>query len=164
MSNSSNNEAVATAGESNNGGGNVAQGQQQPAQQQQQQQQQSGWKLIQSVISRMLIFYFLMQAMNYFKSKPINSTPGSTTDGGVGSPTDPPGNMFAKGTLFDFYVFISEMDQFEQFDDKSALFWRVNDIEYGNWNIGKNQDGIIEYSNQIELTNVCRNFLKLINI
>jgi hypothetical protein len=43
----------------------------------------------------MIVFYFVMQAMNYFKAKPAINT---NNEAGIGMPTELPGNMFAKGT------------------------------------------------------------------
>jgi hypothetical protein len=57
---------------------------------------QTGWQIFQSVATRMIIFYFVMQAMNYFKAKPALNT--NNNEAGVSMPTELPGNMFAKGT------------------------------------------------------------------
>jgi len=66
-------------------------------------QQQSGWQIFQSMMTRMLIFYLAMQAMNYFKGRPpIN--PATTKGDGLSPLTNPeflqPGNLFQKGTKF----------------------------------------------------------------
>lgn len=109
--------------------------------------------MFQSIATRMLVFYFIMQGMNYFKGKP-NPTNVSQPSDGSSAPVNSPGNMFPKGTRFDMYVFISEDSKFEDFDNEKALIWMIADLEYGNWNIGKNEDGILSIENQIELTPV----------
>lgn len=105
----------------------------------------------------MIVFYVAMQAINYFKAKP--NTTNVNPAGGPGLPptgtVDQPGNMFPKGTRFDMYVYITETNKFDEFENEKALFWMISDIEYGNWNIGKNEDGIMTFENQIELTPVC---------
>ncbi len=75
-----------------------------PAQQQQPnpQPQQSGWQIFQSTITRMLIFYLAMQAMNYFKAKPpmnAKQSPGSPISS-MSEFSQQPGNLFPKGTKF----------------------------------------------------------------
>jgi hypothetical protein len=48
----------------------------------------------------MIIFYFAMQAMNYFKAKPATNNI-QTNEAGVSSMSNEmPGNLFAKGTKF----------------------------------------------------------------
>lgn len=121
--------------------------------------------MVQSVITRMLIFYFIMQGMQYFKGKPnqpVVSQPGvqdPSGAAGVATPTGVPGNIFPKGTRFDIYVYISEMDKFDDFENERALFWFISDVEYGNWNIGPNGDGNFLFENQIELTPVSCRFI-----
>ncbi len=55
-------------------------------------------------------------------------------------------------------VYVSESDVFKNFNDSSALFWSLKEIEYGNWNIGENNDGTITYDGQIPLTKVIFHF------
>ena len=107
----------------------------------------------------MIVFYFAMQAINYFKAKPATTTTGGGNQA-VGSGAPPPGaidqlgNMFPKGTKLDMYVYISESNKFDEFENERALFWMIPDLEYGNWNIGKDDDGYLTYENKIELTPV----------
>ena len=120
--------------------------------------------MFQSIATRMLIFYFVMQGLNYFKAKPPQSTnpsaPGSDVPGGAATSLTP-GNMFPKGTRFDIYVYISESMNFDEFENEKLLYWVLPDVEYGNWNIGKDGDGNIHFDNQIELTPV-RFFLNIL--
>ena len=52
------------------------------------------------------------------------------------------------------YVYISESEDFKQFDDPKALYWSIKDIEYGNWYIGENKDGVFINDDKFELTEV----------
>lgn len=113
--------------------------------------------MFQSIATRMLIFYFVMQGLNYFKAKPPGQSGPAQAggDGAVSTGTNLAlGNMFPKGTSFDIYVYISESSTFDEFENEKFLYWMLADVEYGNWNIGPNGDGNINYDNQIELTPV----------
>lgn len=122
---------------------------------------QSGWQIFKSVAGRMLFMYCAMQAMNYFKSRPVGAPNQVQRSDPVSNSVAPhlgqPGNMFDKGTLFDMFIYISESEKFEEFENPKSLFWNMNDIEYGNWNFGENQDGIVEMRNQIELSERMKN-------
>ena len=104
----------------------------------------------------MVIMYFAMQAMNYFKSGPAMKQSVSTTGDSLSSQshTDLPGNIFAKGTKFDMYAYISEAEKFTDFNDLKSLYWSLNDIEYGDWTGGLENDGVFVFDNKIELTEV----------
>lgn len=116
---------------------------------------QSGWQAFQSVATRMIVFYFAMQAMSYFRSKPVANQNNVNPNSPVASMgSDAPGNIFSKGSKFDMYVFLSESEIFDKFNEKNSLYWLVNDIEYGNWYLGPNNDDIISKSELIELTPV----------
>jgi hypothetical protein len=52
------------------------------------------------------------------------------------------------------YVFINEQEQFTEFNDDKYLHWKLENIEYGNWNDGENGDGIFTHKSEIELTPV----------
>lgn len=133
-----------------------------PDQQQQAQAQpprQSGWQMFQSVMTRMIIMYFAMNAMSYFRSKPV--TPNTT--GGANSPasssySEVPGNIFPKGSKFDMYVYLSESEKFKEFNDSSLLYWNLNNIDYGNWYDGENNDGVFTYAGNFPLTEVIEIF------
>ena len=153
MASSGGNVALNNAGGAPAAAGAETGGQQQP--------RQSGWQIFQSVATRMIVMYFMMQAMNYFRGKPV-SVPSTTVDPKSGVPatgygTNTPGNMFAKGTHFDFYVYIWELEHFDGFEDSRALYFLEKDIEYGDWTLGENQDGILTYSSNFELTPTMQN-------
>lgn len=60
--------------------------------------------------------------------------------------------------LKDMFIYISESEKFEEFDNPHSLFWNMNNIEYGDWNFGENHDGIVEMNKQIELSDVRKFF------
>jgi hypothetical protein len=121
---------------------------------------QSNWQLFQSVATRMIIMYFAMNAMSYFRGS-ANVKPDVTSDG-KSSPSSassssvlssgPQGNLFPKGTKFDMYVYLSESENFKNFNDSNALYWSLMNIEYGKWDGGDTNDGLFIYSNQFETT------------
>lgn len=114
---------------------------------------QTTWQVIKSVAGRMLFMYFAMQAMNYYKGRPVGAPDKNPVSNSM-SPTGIPGNMFPKGTLFDMYVYISESEKFTNFDEP---FWHLQNLEYGNWNLGEDMDGTITFKSQIELTENMKN-------
>ena len=52
------------------------------------------------------------------------------------------------------YVYLSEYEKFKSFNDSSALYWSLKDIEYGNWNGGDNNDGMFTYASNFPTTTV----------
>ena len=85
------------------------------ANQGQQAPRQTGWQMFQSIATRMLIMYFAMNAMSYFRSGgPKTST--TKAGGGTSSPspssTDLPGNLFSKGTKFVNFVLLNKKRNF----------------------------------------------------
>lgn len=120
--------------------------------------QQSKWQIFKSVAGRMLFMYLVMSAMNYFKAKPTESPIiQSPVSNSLENPSGIPGNMFFKGTLFDMYIYISESEKFNDFDNPNALFWYQDHIEYGDWSFGEDFDGTIMKNGQIELTETMQN-------
>lgn len=119
--------------------------------------QQSGWQTLKSVAGRMFFMWLAMNAMNMFKG---GKTPTSSPDpvsNSLTTTTGQPGNIFHRGTLFDAYVYISEHESFHEFDNPDALFWFIDGIEYGNWNIGDDNDGILTKTNQLKLNEKMQN-------
>ena len=64
----------------------------------------------------------------------------------------------------DLYVYVSEKTDFHEFNDSSALIWTKNDLWYGDYYSGENEDGTFTFSTQIPTTEVghCFFFLSLI--
>lgn len=134
------------------GGGNAAANAAAPPQQ----QQQSGWAVFKSVMSRMVFMFMMMQAMNYFKGKPAASPslPATTDSKGQVALGGVPGNLFVKGASLDFYVYLSESELFDSFNDSNSLFYSYAGLEYGDWYFGENKDGVLIHDGQFPLSHV----------
>lgn len=39
------------------------------------------------------------------------------------------------------YIYLSEQDDFTDFNNEDALFWSLKGLEYGDWTSGPNGDG-----------------------
>ena len=52
------------------------------------------------------------------------------------------------------YVYLSENEFFDDFDNKDALFWSEEEMTYGDWTGGENGDGTYEISTQIKPSEV----------
>ena len=142
----------------NENGTEAAPDQQQQAQAQAQPPRQSNWQMFQSVMTRMIIMYFAMNAMSYFRSKPVtpNTTGDVSSSSASSSYNEVPGNIFPKGSKFDMYVYLSESEKFKEFNDSSLLYWNLNKIDYGNWYDGENNDGVFTYAGNFPLTEVIK--------
>lgn len=55
------------------------------------------------------------------------------------------------------YAFISELDHFNDFNNPKSLIWALENIEYGNWYNGENNDGTFTYETPIELSENMKN-------
>ena len=84
-----------------------------------QEQQQPGWgEMIKGMLWRFLIMYFIM---NLFKGKQTPTAP-NTTEGGVATTTGAiqARNLFARGTVMDLYLYISEFEKMKWKDEKTG--------------------------------------------
>jgi hypothetical protein len=54
----------------------------------------------------------------------------------------------------DLYVYVSEKPEFAAFNDSSALVWAKNDLWYGDFYSGENQDGTFTFSTTLPTTEV----------
>lgn len=62
-------------------------------------------------------------------------------------------------TLFppqDMYVFLSEEENFDKFDDPTALIWKQEGLEYGDWEAGPHGDGTYNLNYNIQTSEVRR--------
>lgn len=108
---------------------------------------------IKSVAMRAMIFYFIMQ---FFKGKA--ASPGAEPETGLVKPMRGPAtNMFQDGMGFDMYVYVSEQEEFGEFDVPESLVWKKEGLSYGNWEQGPNMDSIFELSTQIPLSERVQN-------
>ena len=51
-------------------------------------------------------------------------------------------NLFVNGTVFDLYVYLSEDEEFLNFNDSNSLVWKHEGLIYGDWYSGTEGDGI----------------------
>jgi len=108
---------------------------------------------IKSVAMRAMIFYFIMQ---FFKGK--QNSPGAGTENGVTKPMRGPAtNLYTDGMGFDLYVYLSEQQEFGEFDVPGSLVWKKEGLRYGNWEQGSNADSIFEFSTQLPLSERVQN-------
>ena len=91
--------------------------------------------------------------MNYFRSKPVAVAPNADESKSLLTGV-PSGNMFAKGSKFDLHIYLAELDRFIDFDNEKALFFSSSNIDYGDWYMGDDKDGVISFSGNFDLTTV----------
>ena len=69
------------------------------------------FETLKSMAVRIMIFYFIM---NFFKKSPQQQA-GSTADG-VSKTKGPATNLYSEGMGFDLYIYISEQEEFGEFN------------------------------------------------
>ncbi|XP_067136586.1 putative lipid scramblase CLPTM1 [Centruroides vittatus] len=113
----------------------VSNDQQDQSTQQQQQQGISYWSLIKGIILRAVIIYFVT---SFFRR------PQTTQQGGQVPEAARQGssNLFPNGTLMDLYLFVSEHEEFNEFNNSDLLKWYQPDLIYGDWYGGPEGNGI----------------------
>ena len=89
------------------GGPPPAEGQEQP------QQIPSMFETLKSMAVRIMIFYFIM---NFFKKSPQQPAAGGD---GVSKTRGPATNLYSEGMGFDLYIYISEQEEFGEFNVNS---------------------------------------------
>ncbi|KAL6447230.1 hypothetical protein ACFW04_001484 [Cataglyphis niger] len=102
---------------------------------------ESFFAITKSLIIRALIIYFIS---SFFRRPDNNSkSPNAISDTRLQAV-----NIFPNGTLFDLNVYLSEFENFKQFNDPRSLIWFEEGLIYGDWYSGPNQDGskTFEYS------------------
>lgn len=108
--------------------------------QQQQQQGISYWSLIKGIVLRALIVYFVT---SFFRRPQTNQgqVPETARQGSS--------NLFPNGTLMDLYLYISEREDFNEFNNTELLKWYQPDLIYGDWYGGPEGNGI--YSVDVDI-------------
>ncbi|XP_044743143.1 cleft lip and palate transmembrane protein 1 homolog [Chrysoperla carnea] len=107
-----------------------------------------------SLIIRALVIYFISS----FFRRP-GTTPPVTAPNGSGAPAvanTPAWNMFSNGTEYDLYVYVSEDEYVEDFNNL-RLFWFKEGLIYGDWYSGENGDGSYTYYEKIPTNEKIRN-------
>ncbi|XP_076056707.1 putative lipid scramblase CLPTM1 isoform X2 [Oratosquilla oratoria] len=89
-------------------------------------------------------------------------TPPTGQPGQPGASTDSLGRMpainsFENGTVMSLYAYISESEHFMNFKDPGALVWFQEDLVYGDWTSGPEEDGIWDHSVTIPTSERLRN-------
>ncbi|XP_034949729.1 cleft lip and palate transmembrane protein 1 homolog [Chelonus insularis] len=114
---------------------------------------ESFFAILKSLIIRSLIIYFITSFFRKPQTDP--ATVGGSGETGVSKL--PAFNIFGNGTVFDLYVFLSEAERFNHFDDPKALIWQENGLIYGDWITGPNNDGTRYFAHKFEPSNQLKN-------
>merc|ERR1719422_3030148 len=98
-----------------------------------------------------MIFYFIM---NFFKKSPQQPAAGGD---GVSKTRGPATNLYSEGMGFDLYIYISEQEEFGEFNMPESLVWRKEGLKFGDWTQGPNTDSIFEFSTQLAVSDRVQN-------
>ncbi|XP_033224696.1 cleft lip and palate transmembrane protein 1 homolog [Belonocnema kinseyi] len=109
---------------------------------QQRQQNKGTWgesffAVTKSLIIRALIIYFISS----FFRRPQTEAPTTPGPGGAPMPKLNSANLFENGTIFDLNIYLSESKIFTDFGDPNAHVWTENELIYGDWTSGPENDG-----------------------
>ncbi|XP_055376340.1 putative lipid scramblase CLPTM1 [Condylostylus longicornis] len=137
-----NNNGVVSTSENN------AQQQQQDQQQQPVSKLESFFAITKSLILRALIIYFISSFFRRPANQDANQTV-STAGGQANIQKTVAWNYFENGTIFDFYVYVSENSNYVDFKNPNSLIWEKDDLVYGDWYGGLNGDGTYSHSTKI---------------
>ncbi|XP_015788653.1 cleft lip and palate transmembrane protein 1 homolog [Tetranychus urticae] len=121
-----------------------------PAEGDQRQQGTSFWSIARDIVVRCVIMYFVVNfftKMNQPKTAP--SSPGVTIE--------PSTNLFHNGTIMDLYVYINENPSKVDFNSPNELKWTQKELIFGDWNIGPNQEGFVEFDTTIPISKRVQN-------
>ncbi|XP_038077792.1 cleft lip and palate transmembrane protein 1 homolog [Patiria miniata] len=113
---------------------------------------QSTWQTIKGIAFRIFVFYMVM---SFFRksSTPTEDTAVTTEDGkSIASSSKMAMNLFETGMMMDLRIYISDKDQFTQFNESQYLFWELTDLEYGDWVGGPNEDGSYTMSDFVDVS------------
>lgn len=109
--------------------------------------------MLKSMFFRGIVIYFVMNMFRRGNPPTTVTAPDGTTHLPKGAAT----NLFSNGTLMDLYVYVSEKTEFTDFNDSSALVWVKNDLWYGDYYSGENEDGTYTFTTTIPTTETFRN-------
>merc|ERR1719189_2437487 len=96
--------------------------------------------------------------MSFFR-KPAQQQ-GGAGSGPDGSPAPARGaatNLYSEGMGFDMYIYISEQDDFNEFNMPESLVWKQEGLKFGDWTAGPNSDSVFEFSTQLEASDRVQN-------
>lgn len=119
-----------------------------PAPTAQQQQQptrlESFFAITKSLIIRALVIYFISSFFRRPAPVDPNAKPGAPA-----APKTNAWNYFENGAMFDMYVYVSEDYNFADFHRTEFLVWQQMGLVYGDWESGRDKDGVYMHSTQI---------------
>ncbi|XP_058805581.1 putative lipid scramblase CLPTM1 [Phymastichus coffea] len=95
---------------------------------------QSFFAITKSLIIRAVIIYFISSLFSRRSTPTVQN--GATTVAPSAA-----FNIFSNGTEFDFHVYLSESENFKDFNDPNAKIWSEYGLVYGDWYSGENGDG-----------------------
>jgi hypothetical protein len=154
MEGTGNHDAVVSAGSAvaQDAGTQQQNGQDGQVQPQQQQAQVGGWSMIKTLLIRVFIIYMISSLFRR------GTQPQTPTGSGADVPASTGAiNTFHKDMLMDMYVYITETPTFNDFNNKDALFWLEEELQYGDWLGGPNGDGTFEKNGQIPISEKVQN-------
>jgi len=110
------------------------------------------FNMVKSVAMQAMMMYFVM---SIFKKAPAQQQAG--TDGAVATVKSPATNMYENGMTFDLYVYLSEQEEFGDFEVPESLVWKMEGLSYGDWTMGQSSDSIFEHSTQFGISEAAQN-------
>jgi len=115
----------------------------------------SVFETLKSVAVRAMIFYFIM---NFFR-KPQTQTGTTSPDGTATTSTGRAHatNLYSEGMGFDLYIYVSEQEDFNDFNMPESLVWKKLGLKFGDWTDGPNSDSIFEFSTTIQASDSVQN-------
>lgn len=107
------------------------------------------------MIIRSLIIYFIT---SFFRrpTPDANTAAGAAGGNGVQGKI-PASNIFDNGTLFDLYIYLSESENFNDYNDDKSLIWQEKNLVYGDWYSGDNGDGTREFYHKFTPSETLKN-------
>merc|ERR1719232_2518371 len=93
--------------------------------------------------------------MSFFK-KPA-APPAAGPDGSPAPARGAAANLYSEGMGFDMYVYLSEQDDFNDFNMPDSLIWKKLGLKFGDWTDGENSDSVFEFSSQISASESLQN-------
>jgi len=97
------------------------------------------FSIAKTLIVRCVIIYAIS---SFFRRTPPPTTQGGSEVANINAPVMvPTANIFHKDLLMDMYVYVNEQEHFTEFDNKESLIWHEDELMYGDWISGPDQDG-----------------------
>jgi len=115
-----------------------------------------GWPLIKTLAIRMFIIYCISSLFRRGQTPTPGPSEGGP-EGAVRSVSMQAANVFQKNSLMDMYIYVTETEMFQEYNDANALFWMVEELEYGDWTGGIFGDGIFTRSGQLTISENVQN-------